>query len=680
MNIGDIVNGLAAGVGIDLSPDGKTAYYVEWSVGQLCAVEVDTGRLAKVLSGLSYPEDVLVDWDTGDIFISERTGEITKTNITEGGETTVVNPGGAPHQLVLVKESGKRYLYTVCFDSGYLKRIDVAAGTETNVVGGLGHPIGLAIEWATKTAYVTEQDSRSLIRIGLNTGTKATIHSGLTSPFYLAWDKDRDGLYCVQRDPSNSLIRINLGTTITVDTIATGLAWRPSGVAPNTDDSRIYICADQKLQVISFNGVPTIQPGAAPFEVESIQFHYDGSNAIPLKDHVTDNYLSAQPEWIASTRDEPAAYVRGTTPKIKVVFRKKSGYTAGATYAVGAIGNRGGVRRKDVTPTFSSSGLSNAIEFPLMWPLPNSIGKHTVTLEWYTRDTAASNVPVRISNTQHTICTTWKNLTPVDGEEALGDWVYKAPMLWTSEWAAGKDNEREICDALIQNLHLSNLKYGARLSTITPYVRRVLVDGIGMCGEWYYTFQHFVHCQGIFIHRRFYHLDVQTMSNNEKKWHAIVIKDGGLNQSQPNVYSDTFYDVNILYPIVSTTPVNTVNEKRYRFWGVAGAGMLADGHGINFLVYQGKLYLYDPSFGTGSFEIAPFTGANAPLPPKDHTRLKGTQLTSFKQEYLNTAIDYMLGTLRDGTGDFYSNEITVKTLIIPDVIGTTAEISFGWGP
>ena len=70
MPIGDIVLGLHAGVGIDLSPDGKTAYYVEWSLGELGKVDVGTGNVTTVLTGLSLPQDVEVDWDTGEIFVS----------------------------------------------------------------------------------------------------------------------------------------------------------------------------------------------------------------------------------------------------------------------------------------------------------------------------------------------------------------------------------------------------------------------------------------------------------------------------------------------------------------------------------------------------------------------------------------------------------------------------------
>ena len=43
MQINNVVLGLAAGVGVDLSPDGKIAYYVEWSIGELSKVEVKTG-------------------------------------------------------------------------------------------------------------------------------------------------------------------------------------------------------------------------------------------------------------------------------------------------------------------------------------------------------------------------------------------------------------------------------------------------------------------------------------------------------------------------------------------------------------------------------------------------------------------------------------------------------------
>ena len=113
MQITDIVPGLAAGVGVRLSPNGKTAYYVEWSIGRLCKVDAKTGMVTTVMTGLQFPEDVLVDWDTNQIFVSERTGSVVQVFENEG-KRDVAEPGYAPHQLALVKHAGKRHLYTVC--------------------------------------------------------------------------------------------------------------------------------------------------------------------------------------------------------------------------------------------------------------------------------------------------------------------------------------------------------------------------------------------------------------------------------------------------------------------------------------------------------------------------------------------------------------------------------------
>src|SRR5690242_11458366 len=100
MQITDVVLGLAAGVGIDLSPDRKTVYYVEWSLGELSKVDTSSGAVETTLSGLTFPQDVEVDWDANQIFVSERSGPISHVFPHEG-KKEIVNPGGAPQQLAL---------------------------------------------------------------------------------------------------------------------------------------------------------------------------------------------------------------------------------------------------------------------------------------------------------------------------------------------------------------------------------------------------------------------------------------------------------------------------------------------------------------------------------------------------------------------------------------------------
>ena len=430
MQITDVVLGLAAGVGIDLSSDGKTAYYVEWSIGELAKVEVATGLVKTVKTGLTYPQDVEVDWATGEIFVSERTGAVVQAG---PGERTakIVEPGGAPHQLALVKEPGKRYLYTVCFDSGRLIRINLATKAIKTITTGLGHPIGLVIDAAHKYAYVTEQDKSALTRIELASGNAKKLFSGLASPFFLAWTKNGKGIFCVQRDPANSLVQLNLGTPVTSTSIATGLAWRPSGVAPSGDNKLIYICADQRLQVISFNGPPVIKRPPPPFEVYSVQFNYRDGPAIPLKNHLTGTSIPL-PEYVKSVRNEPSAYVSGALPHVKVVFRKLPGFSGG-TYAIGATGSLGGVHRKNVSLVFNASGLSNAIDFEFMWPLPNTVERLKVLLEWNTRKTAVPSVPVVCGAATHKLFLVLAKPT--------APWVAETPWVAALElacgWAAG---------------------------------------------------------------------------------------------------------------------------------------------------------------------------------------------------------------------------------------------------
>ncbi|MEK7408690.1 MAG: YncE family protein [Acidobacteriota bacterium] len=448
MQIKDVVVGLAAGVGVDLSPDGKTAYYVEWSIGVLSKVDVGTGMVTTVQTGLAYPEDVEVDWGTGEIFVSERTGAVVR--IWPGEKTEVIaEPGGAPQQLALVKKGSKRFLYTVCYDSGRLVRIDVAKKTIKTIASGLGHPVGLVIDTAQKYAYVTEQDKNALTRIELANGAASQVYAGLVSPFFLAWDKDAKDIFCVQRDPANSLVRIALGSPATLSVVAGGLAWRPSGVAPNADNKLIYICADRELEVICFNGGPPIKPPKPPFEIYSIRFNYDKSPAIKLKDHVAGAPVPL-PEYVKGVRNGPAAYVAATLPHIKVVLKKLSGYVSGA-YEIGATGSLGGVRRKTVTPVFQPSGLSTPIDFELMWPLPGTVGKPDVTLDWYARKSPGPSIPVLVGSASHRIYLVLAKPTE--------PWVTETPWVDALKlgcgWAAGAANLDAAATAITERYYNS---------------------------------------------------------------------------------------------------------------------------------------------------------------------------------------------------------------------------------
>ncbi|RPJ56474.1 MAG: YncE family protein [Acidobacteria bacterium] len=482
MQISDIVLGLAAGVGVRLSPDGKTAYYVEWSIGTLCKVEVQTGMVTTVMTGLEYPEDVLVDWDTNEIFVSERTGSVVQVFEREG-KRDIAEPGYAPHQLALVKQAGNRFLYVVCYDSGRLIRIDLNSGGALQPIGGgLGHPVGLVIDAAHKFAYVTEQDTGSLTQIELASGAAQKLHTGMVAPFYLAWDKTAAGIFCVQRDPLNRVVNLQLGPPVVMNTVANGLAWRPSGVAPNSNDSLIYVCSDRELEVISFNGVPPIEPGRPPFEIHSIKFNYR-EHSIPLQNHLTHTPIPV-PEFQRGVRNEPACYLAGSLPHIEVVLRQLPAFVPG-TYRIGGTGSHGGVRYKDVAPTFNANGLSNPIDFELMWPLPASVERADVSIDWYARLTPGPAKTAAIGSAIHRFyiilarpTAPWTNETP-----------WAAALDLACGWAAGASNVDDATRHITERYNGSGVvsydtisgstMYGWTTFNLTEMLER-LTGGVGL--------------------------------------------------------------------------------------------------------------------------------------------------------------------------------------------------------
>ncbi len=381
--------------------------------------------------------------------------------------------------------------------------------------------------------------------------------------------------------------------------------------------------------------MPNATTPVAPFEVYSVHFDFPGGQAITLRNPVTGLTIGRTPEWVAGGRNELAAYVRATRPEMRVVFHGTP--SADGTYTVGADGTLFQVQERQVTLAFDAgTELSNAVIFRASVGLPDQIGVHPAKLDWYVRvQPALAHCPPAGTST-HRLATSWRPLaTPPTGEDGLPNWVYRPLMEWTCQWAAGQNNEMAICDAIIRNLSASGLRYG-----IPAYdIPGMLQAGGGMCSGWYQMFQHMAHCQGVFVYRRRFLVDWRRLANGEEHWCAIVIRRGGLNQANPTHPASDFHDNDTMFPIPVGTVVSIVHrtERRYRFWGPPLPGLVGDGHCINFLVYNGQLYLYDACFGAGPIQI------HAPLPVNNTSVVQGgASLAPFKAAYLDGAIDYML--------------------------------------
>jgi hypothetical protein len=478
--ITDIVGGLGAGVGVDLGPDASTAYVVEWSNGELIRVDIATAEVETVLTGLAFPQDVIRHWDSGRMFVSERTGAIRQV-FGPNESTTIDRSGGAPHQLALSPQADR--LYWVCYDSGELRMLDLATNVSTVLFAGLGHPVGLLVDDTERTAWVTEQDSARISVLDLTASAVVETAGGLTAPFFLAFDAPRTGVHCVQRDPSNSLQHLAFGPLLPTS-VTTGLAWRPSGVGPNDDDRVIAIATDQKLQIISARPMPPRPPPPPPFTVETVHFDEERGTAIPVNLDATTP--AGSPEWVAGVRSHPVAYEMGALVRVEVTLRQGPGWTPGAAYALGAVGTLGGVRRATVTPVFDPAGISGPISMEFMYPLPPWVQALSVSLDWYARSTPGAAVPVPVGSS-------WHRIFSVLRRPVAEPWVGRRP--WASAldracgYAAGAADEVAAATAVTRAYNASGVvsydtvsgatMYGFTTFQLTQMLER-LAGGLGL--------------------------------------------------------------------------------------------------------------------------------------------------------------------------------------------------------
>jgi len=413
-------------------------------------------------------------------------------------------------------------------------------------------------------------------------------------------------------------------------------------------------------------------PISAPLEVQSIHFNFLGGQAICLRDHVAGQMLGSAPEWDAGGRSVVSAYVRGTTPTVRVVFRGQT--TDNGIYRIGATGKYVSVAESVTHLAFDPvTGLTPPIPFTFADALPDEIGRHQINFSWYILDPDDPPVQRPFGTTSHAVCTTWKAMV-VNADEDLEDWVYYRLMEWTCRWARGQTDEKGICDALIRRIAESGLQYGVRRAW---EVREILNRGGGMCGGWFQIFQQMAHAQGVFLYKRCFLVERRELRTGEEFWCALVVRNGGVNQPLPTDPPSDFHDHDGPFTGVAVNVVDRT-ERRYRFWGSAPPDYVDDGHCVNFLDHNGRLYLYDACFEKGPVEIS------GPLPPADGTSWGGAQLASFKSAYLDGAVDYMLGSVYNGDELLRSvrssetNGLSVKTSQIPELLNGDPGLTFRW--
>jgi len=243
-------------------------FAVRTNAGNVCKIKVVqygynlkiqwvTYRLANAYhvigTGYATPEDIAVCADEHTAYVTERTGNLLKVNLSSANRATatlITSGMQAPHQIYL--DEIRQQAYVVEFaNPGTLIRINLLTGQKTVLLSGLVNAIGLLISDDLSYAYISEQTGGGRIsRFSLQDGSRVEIASGLTNPFFLTWaDPAQTAMFVAERAPAN---RISIVETIphtgSVRQVANNLGTQASSVVL-LDSSRLLICCDHEIDL-----------------------------------------------------------------------------------------------------------------------------------------------------------------------------------------------------------------------------------------------------------------------------------------------------------------------------------------------------------------------------------------------------------------------------------------------
>lgn len=216
-------------------------------------------------TGYQQPEDVRVSIDGSVAYVTERAGDlllVDLSNADRSNATVIASGMNAPQQLFVDENAGLAYTVEYA-DSGTLWRVDLSTHAMTAVLTGLDNAVGLVLSADGAYAYISEQttgpDGGRVSQFRLGDGTRTALATGLTAPFFLTWTSaGQTSLYCLQRDPADSLVTVDLaggGATV----LGVPLAFRPS-CSSVVHPGLLLITCDQELDLVTLS-VPSQADG-----------------------------------------------------------------------------------------------------------------------------------------------------------------------------------------------------------------------------------------------------------------------------------------------------------------------------------------------------------------------------------------------------------------------------------
>lgn len=234
-----VATGLNGGVGSQYVASQDRLYFVEFNGNLSVLNNASSGSPTYQVLGTGYtqPEDIIVYADGSTAFVTERSGDIVRVNLSNPDRSfaTVIASGLTnPQQMVLDQANG--VIYVVEFaNPGRLLRVDIASSTVTALMSNIQSGIGLAMSSDYKTAYITEQigSTSQLVSCDVVAGTCTALLNSMTAPlFFLTWaNTGKTAMLVTERDPANKVWFFDLSNQSAALQMVATAGTRPSSVA-----------------------------------------------------------------------------------------------------------------------------------------------------------------------------------------------------------------------------------------------------------------------------------------------------------------------------------------------------------------------------------------------------------------------------------------------------------------
>jgi len=248
--------GLNAAIGQAYNTSDNSIYFVQYGSGQVSSLNLVTGAVTTIHSGLVHPEGIALLPAADLAYVTTRDGNLWKCSTRDSTRRLIASGLGELHGIVLDPASFVGYVTD--FSGGRILKVELAAGATTTVVAGLTNPLGLLLSTDFNTAYVAEPNRILSIELS-GSGTRTALMSGLTNAFFMDWANDaRNAIYYVERGPANRVSRLDLLTRSS--SFVAGVSFRPSSVVRSSDPCTIYVASESLIEAVSLcsSGGPII--------------------------------------------------------------------------------------------------------------------------------------------------------------------------------------------------------------------------------------------------------------------------------------------------------------------------------------------------------------------------------------------------------------------------------------